>query len=69
MYLELRMLKLINMREKVSSADNQQGSRRSGDPSETIRRAPSSLKLGSRRRLLLLYFRCDSEDDDIVHAL
>ena len=28
------------MREKVSSADNQQGSRRSGDPSETTRRAP-----------------------------
>ena len=28
------------MREKVFGADNQQGSRRSGDPSETIRRAP-----------------------------
>jgi len=32
------MLKLINMREKVSSADNQQGSL--SDPSETTRRAP-----------------------------
>jgi intein-encoded DNA endonuclease-like protein len=28
------------MREKVIGADNQQGSRRNGDPSETIRRAP-----------------------------
>jgi len=28
------------MREKVFGADNQQGSRRSGDPSETTRRAP-----------------------------
>jgi intein-encoded DNA endonuclease-like protein len=28
------------MREKVFGADNQQGSRRVGDPSETIRRAP-----------------------------
>ncbi|PIW35120.1 MAG: hypothetical protein COW25_00985 [Candidatus Nealsonbacteria bacterium CG15_BIG_FIL_POST_REV_8_21_14_020_37_12] len=39
------MLKLINMREKVSSADNQQGSRQNfvknlSDPSETTRRAP-----------------------------
>src|SRR4030042_3500077 len=34
------MLKYINMREKVFGADNQQGSRRVGDPSETIRRAP-----------------------------
>jgi len=30
----------MNMREKVFGADNQQGSRRSGDPSETTRRAP-----------------------------
>jgi len=30
------------MREKVFGADNQQGSRRSGDPSETIRQAPLS---------------------------
>jgi len=28
------------MSKNVSSADNQQGSRRSGDPSETTRRAP-----------------------------
>jgi len=34
------MLKLINMREKVSSADNQQGSLALRDPSETTRRAP-----------------------------
>jgi len=36
------MLKLINMRDKVTSADNQQGSLRqlADDPSETTRRAP-----------------------------
>jgi len=32
------------MSEKVSNADNQQGSRRRDDPSETIRRAPLSKK-------------------------
>jgi len=32
------------MREKTSSADNQQGSCHRGDPSETIRRAPLSKK-------------------------
>ncbi len=39
------MLKLINMRENASSADNQQGSPAvKRDPSETIRRAPLSKK-------------------------
>jgi len=32
------------MSDKVKSADNQQGSRRGGDPSETTRRAPFSQK-------------------------
>ena len=47
MNLELLMLKLLNMSDKASSANNQQGSRPvfcGVDPSETTRRAPSSEK-------------------------
>jgi len=47
-YIELRMLKYINMRNKASIADNQQGSLANTkillDPSETTRRAPLSKK-------------------------
>jgi len=47
------MLKLINIRDKVSSADNQQGSRRIDDPSETTRRAPPKFCFTKLRRVMI----------------
>ncbi len=53
------MLKLINMSDKVTIADNQQGSLKplAKDPSETTRQAPYCVK------------DLPNKDGDIVHAL